>query len=508
MQVKIFSSDITYLEDFMILVNIKKAAFITLTAVMTLLVSVAAVSATGYQSKFRYIITVDNIKSPYELAYHTNWLSQQGYDVAGQNWRKGRIEVITDNRGVENLKTNHYVGSKLMGQMSEVEPLALDARYLNPAKVEEKLKALNAKFPQFTTLKQIGTSGQGRAIWALLVSTTPNVETQEYLNKPSIIFDGMHHAREVMTSEVVMDVAEHALDQLDTNGEKSALLANWNVWVVPMLNVDGNNIVWTSNNMWRKNARSDGGSVYGVDLNRNYAFNWNRCSGSSGSLRNDTYRGPNAGSELETQALMNFAKFVVPTGSLSYHSYSELVLYPYGCNGVLTGENALISSVANEIASVLPTDSSATQFYTPGSPWQLLYSVDGDSMSFMFGEFGALALTFEINQSFQPSYDIKAATVTKHRVAWDRFLNRMTQNLLTLKIVDGRTNAPITAQIGISNIQLAQGEKPYRANSGGVFFKVLDPGTYTLTVQLADGRMQTVTVTMSGQPQVQTLVMN
>ena len=325
---------------------------------------------------------------------------------------------------------------------------------------------------------------------------------------PAAPGDGMHHAREIMTSEVVMDVAEYSLDLLEKQTGITPLLSQWNVWIVPMLNVDGNNIVWTSNNMWRKNAATTNGRVHGVDINRNYSFSWNKCGGSSGSLGNDTYRGVSAASEPETQALQNLAKSIRPTGSLSYHSYSELVLYPYGCDGVLTGENTMISSIAQSLSKLLPTDSSSTKFYTPGAPWQILYSVDGDSMGFMYGELGALAFTFEINQSFQPSFDLKAATVAKHRTAWTFFMNRMNQNLLTLKIVDGRTSLPTTAQIGISNIQMVQGEKPYQTNSGGVFFKVLDPGTYTLTLQLPDGRLQAVNVTMNGQPLEQTVTVN
>ena len=202
-----------------------------------------------------------------------------------------------------------------------------------------------------------------------------------------------------------------------------------------MVNPDGSNIVWTANNMWRKNAHAGVASIYGVDNNRNYNYRWGECNGSSANTGAQDYRGPAAGSEPETQAVMKLADYVHPTASLSYHSYSEFVLYPYGCQGDLTSENVLIQKVANELAAILPRDSGRGN-YTPGTPWKLLYSVDGSSMDYLYAAHGALALTFEINTDFQPNYSIRDATVAKHRNAWMYFLNRATKNMH--RIVTGK----------------------------------------------------------------------
>jgi hypothetical protein len=482
-----------------IITGLLLASVLTLTTAATSSVQVLQTNFSG--KGVPYTIKV-NVKDALEMGHYAKILQKQGYDVAGYNWRKGEIQVITDSFGIEKLNQNH-----LQGYTLEQNELGLDQRYLNPAKTEQKLKDLNAKYPHLTKLEQIGTSIHGRAIWALLVSTTPQTETADYAAKPSIVFDGMHHAREVMTSEVVMDVAEYALDSIENNSADAEMLKRWNIWIVPMLNVDGNNLVWTKSSFWRKNAHSDSSGTYGVDINRNYPFNWNRCNGASNSKFNDAYRGTAGASEPETQALMKLAEEVRPTASLSYHSFSELVLYPYGCNGVLTGDNALVSSVANELAAMLPSDSGHGN-YDPGTPWQLLYDVDGDSMSYLHGEFGSLAITFEINQQFQPNYDVKVPTVAKHRKAWLYFLSRLEKGLLSLKVVDARTNDVVPAQIGISNLQLVQGEKPFKTNSAGYFFKVLNAGDYTLTIQLADGRTQTVQVKMDSAPQNLTVVVN
>jgi hypothetical protein len=82
--------------------------------------------------------------------------------------------------------------------------------------------------------------------------------------------------------------------------------------------------------MWRKNRRNNGGS-YGVDLNRNFGYQWGYDNnGSSPTASSDTYRGPSANSELETQAFRNFVNARPIAAMQSYHSYSNLMIYPYG----------------------------------------------------------------------------------------------------------------------------------------------------------------------------------
>ncbi len=455
--------------------------------------------------KAKYQVYVQSQANFQTIRNYLGWLKQNDYDIAGVKWQQGIIEVITDQAGVDRMNQYRIPIQIVRSHTPGVDAVdKIDPRYLNPQKVEDKLKKINAQFPNDTRLEQIGTSNQGRPIWALLISKSSKRNDPGLYTKPTLILDGMHHAREIMTSEIVMDVADVILTLKRSNSPWNQLIENWNIWIVPMLNVDGNNIVWTSDSMWRKNARGNGSNVFGVDLNRNYNYAWNTCNGSSGSTSSETYRGASAGSEPESQALMKLGAQAFPTASLSYHSYSELVLFPYGCQGAFTGENALHQKVATELAQMLPSDSNRGT-YTPGTPWQLLYSVDGDSMGYMHSEFGALSFTFEVNQSFQPSYDVREPTLIKHRKAWAYFIQRMTQNLFSLKVVSAARFQPLEAIITISGIVKTKGEKPMKTNAAGNFFKVLDPGLYTIDVRLADGRTKQVQVKMAGAPQAQVL---
>lgn len=461
--------------------------------------------ANSGKTMYRYSITL-NVANPMQSGPMLRWLRDHDFDIAGVNWKMKQVEVITTDAGIALLKQNHFQGRVLAVKTpGGADKLEFDERYYNPAKVEQRLKDLHAKYPTLTSLEQIGTSAQGRAIWALLISTTPQSKNPDYYMKPSILMDGLHHAREIMTPEVVMDVAETFLQ--NPTPEYQNLLSHWNVWLVPLLNVDGSNVVWTENSWWRKNVRMVRNSLEGVDVNRNYAYRWGACDGSSGDQSSETYRGPSANSEAETQALEKLAEVIRPTAYLSYHSYSEFVLYPYGCQNDVTGEAQLHDKIGHELANLLPSDSNDKSFYTPGTPWQILYGVDGDSMSYMYSEYGATSFTFEINKEFQPDYSLRQPTVEKHRKAWTYFMNRLGQNMLTLKVVDSKTNTPVPAVITISTIAQVKGEKPFRTNKAGVFFKALDPGAYTLQVRLEDGRQKEVKVNMNGQPQVGTVAL-
>jgi predicted deacylase len=71
------------------------------------------------------------------------------------------------------------------------------------------------------------------------------------------------------------------------------------LWVVPTYNPDGL-------------ARGTRRNAHGVDLNRNYPYNWAPLTGSY-------YSGPRPASEPETRAMMRFLRKVRPDWVLSFH---------------------------------------------------------------------------------------------------------------------------------------------------------------------------------------------
>lgn len=388
------------------------------------------------------------------------FLQKNLIDIAGVNYNQKNIQVLVSESQLEFLKANGFEPDLV------IRLEIVDQEYKTPVEIASILKDYNSRYPNITNLVSIGKSLEGRDIWALNISD--NANTIE-VGEPAILFNGMHHAREVMTPEVPLDIIENLLSEYGHNEKLTNWVNAYSIWVVPMLNVDGNNKVWNEDVWWRKNTRNG----HGVDINRNYPFSWGSCEGSSGSKNSDTYRGESPGSEPETQALMSLVEKVRPVFDISFHSYGELVLYPYGCEGKRVETAAVVEPLGQEMASLID--------YTPGVPWEILYGVDGDDISWMYHDFQVIPYVIELNQDFQPNYaKTRDITVKKLRAAWNLLFERLSGPSLTGRILDSRGLKGTDVILKISGNGVNQ---DYRVNPDGTFHVILNPGEYNLVVQ-------------------------
>lgn len=246
------------------------------------------------------------------------------------------------------------------------------------AEMVAELNLIHQEFPNITTAPySIGTTGEGRTIWAMKVSDNPNVEE----NEPAVLHDGMHHAREIMTVEFLLHFPRYLCENYGTDPVATFLVDNREIFFVPILNADGfvYNELQNPNGggMWRKNRRNNGGGCYGVDNNRNYPYEW-VGSGSSTNPCDDTYRGPSAGSEPENQALMNLAIAQDFVTHDSWHSVAGLILFPWGYTTGHTADDALFRAIAQERARY--------NGYSIGQAPELLYLVNGGCNDWFYGE--------------------------------------------------------------------------------------------------------------------------
>ncbi|MEM6785358.1 MAG: M14 family zinc carboxypeptidase [Bacteroidota bacterium] len=263
--------------------------------------------------------------------------------------------------------------------------------------VVAKLDELRADFPDLITEKvSLGQSYEGHDLWMVEVSDNPGVDEGE----PEVLYTALHHAREPQSMATVLYFMIYLLEHYGTDPEVTYLVDNRRLVFVPVLNPDGyvynETIGPNGGGLWRKNRRPVANGSVGVDLNRNYGYEWGRDdSGSSPESFSNTYRGPAPFSELETAALRDFIETRRFGTAFNYHSRGNLLIYPWGYEAdFYTPDSARFTDLAQAMT--------LSNSYTAGTVNQVLgYIVNGSSDDWMYGEQSArpriLAFTPEVN---------------------------------------------------------------------------------------------------------------
>ena len=268
--------------------------------------------------------------------------------------------------------------------------------------INARLDSMYQLYPNIITQKfQIGTTIEGRPIYAVKISDNPNVNE----NEPQVQFNALIHAREPQAMMTIMYYMYYLLENYGTNPEVTYLVNNREIYFIPCINPDGYEYNRSTNpnggGMWRKNRRLNSGGSYGIDLNRNFAYMWGiNNTGSSGDPTSETYRGTAPFSEPETQAIRDFTNSKNFKTTLNYHTYSNLLLYPWGYVNTPTPDNNIFVEYS--------TDMVAFNGYENGQPPAILYDVNGSADDWMYGEQSSkpkiFAMTPEVGSSgFWPS---------------------------------------------------------------------------------------------------------
>jgi carboxypeptidase T len=306
--------------------------------------------------------------------------------------------TLDDVAAMERLNL-HAKARPLQERWFAMNESATAARYTSYAEVSQQLKDLEAANTGLVTLMSLGRSGEGRDVPMLRISSR-SLAQAEAEKLPVVFYMGCHHAREHLSVEIPLMYAKYLVAQYATNPDIKRLLDTREVYVAPIINPDGH--VYDYRNgirgqMWRKNRRNNGDGSYGVDLNRNYGWGWGG-EGASSSTRSDTYMGPSAFSEIETQNVKHFVDTQPRmTTLLSTHTFSELILYPWGHTFDKIGQkqgNAADLPVFEKMAR----DMAGWNKYTPQQSSDL-YIASGDTTDWAYGTHGIFAFTFELSPS-------------------------------------------------------------------------------------------------------------
>ncbi|MFE0445375.1 M14 family metallopeptidase [Streptomyces fungicidicus] len=273
-----------------------------------------------------------------------------------------------------------------------------DSRYHNYAEMNAEIDQRLAAYPNIMSKRVIGKSYQGRDIVAIKVSD--NVASDE--NEPEVLFTHHQHAREHLTVEMALYLLRELGAGYGSDSRITSMVNGREIWIVPDLNPDGGeyDIASGSYRSWRKNRQPNSGSSYvGTDLNRNWAYRWGCCGGSSGSTSSETYRGSAAESATEVKVVANFVRSRVVGGvqqikaGIDFHTYSELVLWPFGytysdtTTGMTADDYAAFRTVGQKMA--------ASNGYTPQQSSDL-YITDGSIDDYLWGTHKIFGYTFEM----------------------------------------------------------------------------------------------------------------
>lgn len=204
--------------------------------------------------------------------------------------------------------------------------------YLKYSEMLAELDEMAATYPTLISVKAPISNfltHQNRPLYYVRISDNPTVDEGE----PKVLYTAIHHAREPMALMETIFYMWYLLENYGTNDEVTYLVNHLQLYFVPCINPDGYVYNETTNpnggGMWRKNRRNNGGGVYGVDLNRNYSYGWG-TTGTSNNTSNDTYCGPSAFSEPETQAMRWLVQNNHFITAFNAHTYAEDILFPIG----------------------------------------------------------------------------------------------------------------------------------------------------------------------------------
>ncbi|XP_076632656.1 carboxypeptidase B [Colletes latitarsis] len=259
--------------------------------------------------------------------------------------------------------------------LSEEEMLELEGRkghrmewssYHRLEDIHTYLDYLAETFPDVCSVVSIGNSVEGRPLKVLRISNGNQ-------NAPAVWIDGGIHAREWISPAAVT----YIIDYLVENSEN----LETDFYILPVANPDGYEYTFVRDRLWRKNRkRAIGSSCTGVDLNRNFGYRWGGMGTSKDPCR-EIYAGSGPFSEPETNAIKNFFEASAANfkAYLSFHSYGQFILYPWGYDKRVPPDYADLEKVGRQMSSAMRKAGGANSGYTVGNSATTLYAASGGS---------------------------------------------------------------------------------------------------------------------------------
>ena len=343
----------------------------------------------------------------------------------------------------------------------------------------------------------VGNSLEGRPVRGIRFSG-PDLPGNPRASRPAALFAGGIHAREWVSPMTTMYIADRMLESYATDPKVFDIMNTTEIIVIPVQNVDGYEFTWanTANRLWRKNRRLNADGSYGVDLNRNFGYQWGGL-GASTAPNNDTYRGTSAFSEPETQI---FRDFVIANPSIKshidFHSYSQLILTPWGWTDALPAEADIFRTITASMESRIESVNGLN--YVSGPTYTTIYPASGGAHDWTYGDRNILGMTVELRDQGQTGFVLPADQILP--CAQENFEGVMIladysrrSLLLSVPVSSGttipETGKPVSLNVrpGVSTLAIGGARVLYRSGQTGSFQSLQMSGTAVQTATLPGG---------------------
>ena len=248
----------------------------------------------------------------------------------------------------------------------------------------DEFAEMAAQYPELIapldTVPNIATH-DGYPIYWTRMSNNPLTDDPD---KPEILYTALHHAREPASLAQMIFFLWYALERYDSDPEIAFLLDNTELYFMPCLNPDGylynEQTDPNGGTFWRKNRRENADGTFGVDLNRNYGYEWGfNDTGSSPNPGSQTYRGPDAFSEPETEAVRQFCEAHDFQIAQNYHAFGNLLIFPWGFSDELTPDGQTFKLMGEAMTR-------ENNYFDGTASETVGYTVNGTSDDWMYGE--------------------------------------------------------------------------------------------------------------------------
>jgi carboxypeptidase T len=211
----------------------------------------------------------------------------------------------------------------------------------------EELQIGQANHSSIMRMYSLGTTEGDRTIWAVKISD--NVQANES-EEPEVLFMAGQKANSLISVEIALYLVTYLTDNYGRNDEVTGFVNEREIWILPLLNPDGHAFIDNETTEWEKNLKDNGDGQTGVNLDRNYGYEFGVDANTHNESSSQFYHGESPFSEKETQAVRDFVESHGFVFSLTLSSPGETITYPWGYTNSSTQDDALLNEIAGDMA--------------------------------------------------------------------------------------------------------------------------------------------------------------